>query len=145
MRKLRKGFTLIEVLMVVVLIAILMLIVVLRIRFIGMRARESALRDNLHELRSAVTRFENDVGGNPTELDQLLLVKSDALDELPEEDAAGNKLDAKHYKGPYIVPNNRLPTDPFAEDSQFGYDPNDGYVYSKSDRMSMDGSPYSTW
>lgn len=145
MRKQRKGFTLIEVLMVVVLIAILMLIIVLRIRFIGMRARESALRDNLHELRSAVTRFENDVGGNPTELNQLLFVKSDALDQLPEEDAAGNKLEAEHYKGPYIVPNDRLPTDPFAEDSQFGYDPNDGYVYSASERMSMDGSPYSTW
>jgi len=145
MRRFRKGFTLIEVLMVITVIAVLMLIIILRIRFVALRARESALRDNLHELRSAIVRFENDVGGNPLSLYQIILSKDEAISILPTEDAAGNRLDPTHYKGPYIRPSDLLPKDPFTDDGEFGYDPNDGYVYSKSERMGMDGTPYSIW
>jgi prepilin-type N-terminal cleavage/methylation domain-containing protein len=145
MRRKLTGFTLIEVLMVVVIIAILMMMVILRVRFIGLRARESALRENLHKLRLAVTQFENDVGGYPLSLDQLILPRAEAASAIPAQDAVGNALGSEKYKGPYIVPYNRLPRDPFTDDGIFGYEPEKGRVYSQSDRAAIDSSPYSTW
>lgn len=67
-----KGFTLIEMLMVLVIIAILAVIVLPRIMNGRRRATEEATRQTLAELNRAVEEFEADVGCYPTGLADLL-------------------------------------------------------------------------
>ncbi len=67
-----EGFTLIEVLIVIIVIAILALIVIPRLLGAGRRAKEAALRGDLNELRNAIQQFESDLGDVPVGLDQLM-------------------------------------------------------------------------
>ena len=55
------GFTLIEML----IISILALIVIPRLLSAGRRAKESNLRAQLHEMRTAIAKFKADLGDNP--------------------------------------------------------------------------------
>ena len=55
--KRRSGFTLIEVLIVIVVIAILAAIVVPRLLGAGREAREASLRAHLQEIRNALGLF----------------------------------------------------------------------------------------
>jgi general secretion pathway protein G len=64
----RHGFTLIEVLIVITVIAILSLIVIPALLSASRRARESSMIANLHQLRDAVARFQADTGMYPTAL-----------------------------------------------------------------------------
>lgn len=115
------GFTLLEVLMVVAVIAILVLIIYPSVRSVSTRAREDALRTDLQTMRQAIAIFQQDVGGLPTSIEQLVLSKQDAIDTLPTTDAAGNLMVAAHYKGPYLTPD-RIPKDIFAIDGVWMYD-----------------------
>lgn len=144
LRRAQPGFTLIEILMVVTIIAILCMIVVLRVRFVTLQAREDQLRENLRRMRLAVAEFQSDVGGNPTSLEQIILPKEDAPGEIPNIDANGNPLSSGSYNGPYLVPQ-RLPKDPFTDDGAFGYDPEEASVYSLSEKTALNGTPYSDW
>ena len=75
----RKGFTLIEMLIVIVVIAILALIVIPRLLGAGRRAKESALRGDLQQLRNAIQQFEADCGDFPLTLDQLVAANGAAI------------------------------------------------------------------
>src|SRR3989337_1159897 len=72
MKRGSRGFTLIEMLIVIVVIAILALIVIPRLLGAGRKAKESALRGDLHQLRNAIQQFEADLGDYPLTLDQLV-------------------------------------------------------------------------
>src|SRR4030066_253645 len=65
MKRGSKGFTLIEMLIVIVVIAILALIVIPRLLGAGRKAKEAALRGDLHQLRNAIQQFEADCGDYP--------------------------------------------------------------------------------
>jgi general secretion pathway protein G len=140
----RLAFTLIELLIVITILAVLLLIVIARVRNVTTRAREDALRDNLRQMQLAVTQFQNDVGGYPTSLTQLVMTRAQAASALPAEDATGQAIDPKGYHGPYFAPE-KVPKDPFTEDGLFNYDPVTGKVSSLSDRLALDGTPYSSW
>ena len=80
-RALRRGFTIIELLVVLAAIALLLSIVAPRYLQHVDRAREAALRSNLAALRDALDRFHADRGRWPEALDDL--VKARYLRAIP--------------------------------------------------------------
>lgn len=68
----RRGFTLIELMVVMAIIATLLTIV--SPRYFGHieRAREAALRETLFVTRDAIDKFHADTGRYPNELDELV-------------------------------------------------------------------------
>jgi len=66
------GFTLIELIVVVAIIGILATIAVPAMRTAPIRARESALKEDLFTLRSCIDQFHADRGRYPSSLDELV-------------------------------------------------------------------------
>ena len=138
----QQGFTLIEVLIVVVVIAILAAIVVPRILGAGREAREGQLRGNLHALRTSIALFQAHTGEYPATLDDLL--KADATGMVG---ASGSPIVPSLFRGPYFspLPTIALPTDPMTGAADWLYTPNLGGVHSSSAWTSTDGTDYSAW
>ena len=139
----RTGFTLIEMLIVIVVIAILALIVIPRLLGAGRKAKEAALRGDLHQLRNAIEQFEADMGDHPVALDQLVAAKDNA----PSGSGGGGlPLDGSAYRGPYLRnPDGDLPKDPFTNAANWDYTPATGEVHSSSALIALDGTAYSSW
>jgi len=137
----KQGFTLIEMLIVIIVISILVLIVVPRILEAGRKAKESALRTDLQLLRNGIVGFETDCGDFPTNLNQLM--------EKPASGAKGGNgiaLDLGAWKGPYLkTPDGKLPLDPFTGAADWQYTPTYGDVHSSSLLSAIDGIAYSAW
>jgi len=138
----RKGFTLIEMLIVIVVIAILALIVIPRLLGAGRKAKEATLRGDLHQLRNAIQQFEADCGDYPS-----------AVSTLMTQPAAGSNggngiaLDVNGWQGPYLrTPDNNLPKDPFTDSSTtWSYTATTGHVQSGSTLTAINGEAYSSW
>lgn len=67
-----RGFTLIELIVVVAIIGILATIAVPAMKTAPQRAREAALKEDLFTLRSAIDQFHGDRGRYPTSLEELV-------------------------------------------------------------------------
>jgi len=67
----RKGFTLIEMLIVLIIIAVLAVVVLPRIMNARRRAKDEATRQTKSQLETAVEEFEADIGCYPTALADL--------------------------------------------------------------------------
>ena len=135
-----KGFTLIEMLIVIVVIAILALIVIPRLLGAGRKAKEATLRGDLHQIRNAIQQFEADCGDYPANLDQLQNTPSGT-------GGTGIALDAAGWQGPYLrTPDNNLPKDPFTDSStSWSYTMTTGHVASGSTLTAINGEAYSSW
>lgn len=70
--RLQKGFTLIELIVVVTIIGILASIAVVNVKFAQRKAREAALKDNLFEMRKAIDNFYADKQRYPADLNELV-------------------------------------------------------------------------
>jgi general secretion pathway protein G len=68
----QKGFSLIELIVVVTIIGILAATAVVNVRFAQRKAREAALKDNLFQLRKCIDNFYADKQRYPTSLDELV-------------------------------------------------------------------------
>ncbi len=68
----QRGFTLIELIIVVAIIGILATIAVPAMRTAPQRAREAALKENLFTMRSCIDQFHADRQRFPTSLDELV-------------------------------------------------------------------------
>ena len=68
----RSGFTLIELMVVMAIIATLLSIVTPRYFAHLDRAREAALRETLTVVRDSIDKFHTDTGRYPAELDELV-------------------------------------------------------------------------
>ena len=79
----RRGFTLLELLLVMLLLALLASLAVPVVTQSIVRARESALRADLQALRKAIDDFHADNGAYPKELDEL--VKKRYLRRIPPD------------------------------------------------------------
>jgi general secretion pathway protein G len=138
-----KGFTLIEMLIVIVVIAILALIVIPRLLGAGRKAKEATLRGDLHQLRNAIQQFEADMGDYPATLDQLVVAKTAAPSG---QGGTGLDLDSAGYQGPYLrTADGGLPEDPFTSAPDWTYDGTTGEVHSASTLNGLDGTAYNVW
>jgi len=135
----RKGFTLIEVLIVIVVIAILAAIVVPRLLGAGREAREASLRAHLQELRNAVGLFQAQCGDYPAQLADLMATSA------PATGANGVDINTADWKGPYLTtPGGGLPENPITGAVDWDYVGTDGSVHAPAG-TAVDGSDYSTW
>ena len=71
-RSAQKGFTLIELIIVVTIIGILAGLAIVNVRFAQRKAREAALMDNLATMRKAIDNFYADKQRYPSDLNELV-------------------------------------------------------------------------
>lgn len=87
MRMRRRGFTLIELIVVLALVALLASIAAPRYFRSVERAREAALRTSLNVMRDAIDKFVADQGRHPGSLEEL--VQRRYLRTVPEDPVTG--------------------------------------------------------
>jgi general secretion pathway protein G len=123
-----KGFTLLELMIVITIIIILAAIVLPQYQKTITSAREAVLRDDLYKMRALLDQYAADKGKLPQSLDELV--------------SAG-----------YL---REKPVDPFTDQADWtetpGEDPNSDSgeqgiinVHSASTEMGSDGKPYNEW
>ena len=125
-----KGFSLLEMMMVVTLILLIATISTPIFHTAIVRSREAVLRDHFYTMRCLIDEFTRDFSRAPMRLEELV---------------------EKGYLG-------RLPTDPFTGSNETWQEIKEAAplspkqtslgivdVYSGSDELSLDGTPYSRW
>ena len=129
-RRGQRGFTLIELMVVISIIVILMSVAIPRYQASILRARETVLRDDLYTLRSVIDQYTLDKQKAPQSLQDL--VDSGYLKTLPMD--------------PFT--NTRDSWVPVTDDSIMSPDqsqPGIVDVHSGSDQKSSEGTAYSSW
>jgi len=129
-RSLQRGFTLIELMVVISIIVILMSVAIPRYQASILRARETVLRDDLYTLRSVIDQYTLDKQKAPLALQDL--VDAGYLKTLPMD--------------PFT--NSRETWVPITDDSIMSADqtqPGIIDVHSGSEQKSTEGSTYSSW
>ncbi len=140
----RSGFTLIEVLIVVTIIAILSILVIPRATAARRRAKEAQLRGNLKQLRDGIERFEATSAAWPPSLPDLMATSGGAISA--DFDGRGGWVDRNAYDGPYLLTGDgQLPKDPFTDAADWDYDNTTGALHSSSTLVSLSGTAYNTW
>jgi general secretion pathway protein G len=136
------GFTLVELLIVIIIIAVLAAIAIPKFANSSTRSKEAALKANLKLYRNAVELFKGDTGAYPAQLSDLTLTSAPATGK----DSTGNNVAivAADYKGPYVE---RIENDPVSS-APFTYSTNSptvGKITSSASGNGSDGTPYSSW
>ncbi|HEX7807330.1 MAG TPA: type II secretion system protein [Thermoanaerobaculia bacterium] len=68
----KKGFTLVELLVVVTIIGILAGVAMVNVKYAQRKAREAVLKDNLFQMRKAIDNFYADKQRYPADLNELV-------------------------------------------------------------------------
>lgn len=138
----RTGFTLIEVLIVIVVIAILAAIVIPRLLGAGRQAKEAALRATLQELRNAVALFQAQCGCYPTNLADIMATTAPASGTTGS--GATININASDFQGPYLTtPDGSLPKDNIDPTATWSYTASLGQIHSGASGSTLDGFAYS--
>jgi len=125
-----RGFTLIELMVVMAVISILVSIAVPFYQKSVLRSKETVLRNNLYTMRTVIDEYTYDKQKAPQQLDEL--VKEGYLRAIPIDPIAGNNTSWK------II----------MEDSTSSVNQNEPGIFdvkSSSDKTSLDGTPYADW
>ncbi|HVI08958.1 MAG TPA: prepilin-type N-terminal cleavage/methylation domain-containing protein [Candidatus Binatia bacterium] len=123
------GFTLLEMMIVLIIMAILMSIALPIYNQSIVKARESVLRNDLFELRKLISQYTLDKQKAPQSLDDL--VQGGYLKEIPKDPMTGQANWEPHQEDVLL-----------SVDQQ---DPGIDDVHSASNATSSDGTAYSTW
>ena len=131
---LQRGFSLIELIVVVTIIGILAGAAIAHVRYAQQKAREAVLRDNLYEMRKAIDNFYADKQRYPNDLNELV---PNYLRSIPK-DPITNTAEWE------IIMDNPDPSldDPLAEPTDAGTGPGVIDVKSQAQGMTLDKVPY---
>jgi general secretion pathway protein G len=125
-----RGFTIIELLVVVSIIVILSTMGMSQYRQSVIYARQATLKEDLFRMRDAIDQFYADKGKYPSTLDAL--VSDGYLRKLPEDPFT------KSSSTWQTVPAEPDPNNPVAEPGVYD-------VKSGSEETALDGTKYSEW
>ncbi|HVT11072.1 MAG TPA: prepilin-type N-terminal cleavage/methylation domain-containing protein [Fimbriimonadaceae bacterium] len=142
LRDRRRGFTLMELLIVIIVIAVLAAIALPRFINSGLRSKEASLKSDLKIYRNAVQLFLNDTGAYPASLAALSATSAPASGI--DSAGASKSITSTDWKGPYI---DSIMSDPVSGNA-FTYgatSPNVGKVTSSASGNATDGTAYSSW
>ncbi len=139
------------------ILAVLASVIIPMAEVTATRAKELELRRSLRQIRTAIDDYKADFDKAVVEKKIITSIDETGYPETLEELLEGNDWGGLYpYKRKYL---RRLPKDPFDKydegwglrsyeddpDSTF-YSGDDIYdVYSQSDRIALDGTPYNTW
>ncbi|MCL6520300.1 MAG: type II secretion system protein GspG [Armatimonadetes bacterium] len=136
------GFSLVELLVVIVVLAILAAIVLPKLVGANTRNKEQELRSCLQLLRNAVQAFYAHTGVYPIRLSDLSATSAPPIGL--SEDGFPKPINPAKWRGPYV---DSIPSDPVSG-RPFIYitsKPNVGRIQSSALGNSVDGKPYSEW
>lgn len=138
----KRGFTLVELLIVVIIIAVLAAIAIPKMANSQQRAKETSARQQLHILRDAVSSFEADTGRWPATLSDLSATTAPAQGL----NGGGNlkPIDPNNWHGPYFV-GPAVTSDIAPYIAYTTSSPGTGTVYCPLSGTALDGSSYSSW
>jgi len=132
MRNTKKGFTLIEILIVFTLIGILVGLGIPQYKNAVKRTRETVLKENLYQMRKLINQHYADKGKYPLSLQTL--VDEEYLMAIPVDPITG-------FSETWI----EIPETPSDEELTIDFQPGIVDVQSGSDQIAIDGTPYNTW